>query len=68
MCLGATGRIVDILSEEIAKADILGNEIKINIRLTPQAEIGDYVLIHAGFAMEIMEEDLAKEKIRIFGG
>jgi len=61
MCLGVPGKIVQIMVHGIARVDVKGNQTDISIRLTPEVQIGDYVLIHAGFAMEIIDEEAAAE-------
>jgi hydrogenase expression/formation protein HypC len=41
--------------------DIGGNIKEINILLTPEAKVGDYVLLHAGYAIQVIDEDEANE-------
>jgi len=60
MCLGVVGRI-DEISGETATAEILGVRRDISIVLVPEAKIGDYVMIHAGFAINLMDEKDARE-------
>jgi len=45
----------------IAEVDIGGNVKEINIMLTPEAKVGDYVLIHAGYAIQVIDEQAADE-------
>ena len=40
----------------LATVDILGVTREISVDLTPQAQVGDYVLVHAGFAIEVVDE------------
>ena len=49
----------------MATVDILGVTREISVDLTPQAQVGDYVLVHAGFAIEIVDADYAKETIEL---
>lgn len=60
MCLGVPGII---LSKTASKAivDINGNQVEVSIALTPEVEKGQHVLIHAGFAMQIIDENIAQE-------
>lgn len=60
MCLGVVGRI-DEINGETAVAEILGVRREISIVLVPEAKIGDYVMIHAGFAINLMDENDARE-------
>jgi hydrogenase expression/formation protein HypC len=50
------GKVVGIETDK-ALADIEGNLVAINIDLTPEASIGSYVLIHAGFAITKIDEE-----------
>jgi len=45
----------------MARVDVSGNLLEISVRLTPEVRVGQHVLIHAGFAMQIIDEDLARE-------
>ena len=62
MCLGIPGRIVEILDEDLmlAKASVGGVKRNINIGLVhhdeDRVEVGDWVLIHVGFAMSKLNE------------
>ncbi|MDH4211725.1 MAG: HypC/HybG/HupF family hydrogenase formation chaperone [candidate division WOR-3 bacterium] len=60
MCLGVVGRI-DEIKGETAIAEILGVRREISVVLVPEAKIGDYVMIHAGFAINLMDEKDARE-------
>lgn len=65
MCLGVPGKILELKENGIAVVDVDGNQMEISIRLTPEVEPNQYVLIHAGFAMEIMDEEVAHETMRL---
>ena len=56
MCLAIPGSIVAIEGTN-ATIDMLGVQRRISISLTPQAQVGDYVLVHAGFAIEVIDAD-----------
>ncbi len=64
MCLGVPARIVELRTNDVALIDVNGNQIEINIRLTPEVELNQYVLVHAGFAMEIIDESVAFETMQ----
>ena len=63
MCLAIPAKIEVLKDNNLATADILGVKRDISIDLTPQAKVGDYVLIHAGFAIEVVSEEFARETI-----
>lgn len=60
MCLGVVGRI-DEIDGDMATAEIMGVRRKISIVLVPEININDYVMIHAGFAINQMDEKDARE-------
>jgi len=60
MCLAIPAKIVTI-NGSIAKVDMMGNERTVSIDLVPEAGIGEYVLVHAGFAISIIDDESAKE-------
>lgn len=70
MCLGIPGRIVEILDEDLllAKADVGGVRRNINIGLVhnedERIEVGDWVLIHVGFAMSHLDEAEARSQLQ----
>ena len=64
MCLAVVGRIEKI-DGDIAIAEIMGVRKEISIILTPEVKIGDYVMIHAGFAINPIDEEEAKETERL---
>lgn len=64
MCLAVPGKIVKI-NGDIAKVDYGGIVRNANISLVDVKE-GDYVIVHAGFAIQVLDEREAKETIKIF--
>ncbi len=62
MCLGIPGRIIEI-NKNMAHVDIGGFLREISIELCPDVSIGDYVLIHTGFAIEKIDEKEAIETL-----
>ena len=69
MCLAIPGKIVEIVDEgnSIAKVEVGGVKRNINIGMLGKEEacIGDYVLIHVGFAMSKVDEKEAEDTLRI---
>lgn len=64
MCVAVPGRVIEI-DGNIAKVDIMNNICEANIQLI-SAKVGDYVLIHAGCALEVIKKDLAEEMLELF--
>lgn len=69
MCLAIPGKIVEIVDAEnhIAKVDVSGVKRNVNIAMldSEDARIGDYVLIHVGFAISKIDEREAEETLRL---
>lgn len=68
MCLAVPGKIVTILVEEFlglrrGKVDFGGIRKEICLDYTPDAKVGDYVLVHVGFALSVIDE---VEAARVF--
>ncbi|MCA1574345.1 MAG: HypC/HybG/HupF family hydrogenase formation chaperone [Acidobacteria bacterium] len=69
MCLAIPGKIVEIVDQEnrIAKVEVGGVKRNVNIGMLEEGEVrvGDYVLIHVGFAMSKVDEQEAEETLRV---
>jgi hydrogenase expression/formation protein HypC len=60
MCLAVPARLVTC-SGTSATADLHGNRVEISTVLVPQCKEGDWVLLHAGFAIQTLDEQEAQE-------
>ena len=60
MCLAVPAKVLDIAGS-VARVAVNGVEREASLMLLPEAKLGDYVLVHAGFAMRIVEEKDAEE-------
>ena len=60
MCLAIPARIVELVGDK-AVVDAMGNRWRAKTTLLPQAKLGDLVLIHAGFAISLVDEEEAKK-------
>jgi hydrogenase expression/formation protein HypC len=67
MCLGIPGRIESISdSGELTRAGVVsfgGIRKEVNLAYVPEAKVGDYVIVHVGFAISIVDED---EAVKVF--
>jgi hydrogenase expression/formation protein HypC len=65
MCLAVPGKIVSIEGEDpilrCGRVDFSGIIKQINLAYVPEAKIGDYVLVHVGFAINIIDEAEANQ-------
>ena len=60
MCLAIPARIVE-LEQDVAVVDAMGNRYKAKTTLLPEAKLGDMVLVHAGFAISLVDKEEAKK-------
>ncbi len=60
MCLAVPAKVIDKAGDE-ATLDLQGNRLKASLVLTPEAQVGDWVLVHAGFAISQLDEKDALE-------
>ena len=65
MCLAIPVKVVSIEGDE-AETEIAGVRRRISIVLTPEAKVGEYVLLHTGYAIGVVDEDEAKETLKLF--
>lgn len=68
MCLAVPGKISEIHAaggnapmETAATVDFQGTRLEVSLAFTPEANVGDWVLVHAGFALNVLDEDQAME-------
>ena len=68
MCLAVPGKIISITSEDpimrTGKVSFGGIVKDINLAYVPEAEVGHYVLVHVGFALNVVDEKEAMEVFR----
>ncbi|GMU21634.1 MAG: hydrogenase assembly protein HypC [Phycisphaerae bacterium] len=63
MCLAVPGRIIAVRGAEAADSiaavgtiDFQGSTLDVSLAFTPEAQVGDWVLVHAGFALQVLNE------------
>ena len=68
MCLAIPGRIVEVNEDglmRMGRVDFGGVIREVCLAYVPEAQIGDYVIVHVGFAISQLDEDEAHETIRL---
>ncbi len=65
MCLAVPAKIKSI-NNDTATVEISGVSYEANLMLTPEAKVGDYVILHAGFAIQILDQKDAEETLKLF--
>lgn len=64
MCLAIPAQVRDIDEKEmLGTVDILGVTREVALDLVPKVKVGDYVLVHAGYGIEIVDEQFANETL-----
>jgi hydrogenase expression/formation protein HypC len=66
MCLAVPGKIIEIYEKQgltMAKVDFSGVTREACIEHVPEAQIGDYAIIHVGFAISLLSEEEAQQSI-----
>ena len=61
MCLAVSAKIIEI-QDALATVELRGVRRSVSLMLLPEAKVGDYVLVHAGFAMQVVGEADAAER------
>ena len=65
MCLGVPGKVIEIqdnsLGMAMGKVDFAGITKEVCLAYVPEVQIGDYVIVHVGFAISVVDEDEAMQ-------
>ncbi len=67
MCLAVPARVVELVDEvnQIAKVDIGGVRRNISVALLEDVKVGDWVLVHVGFAIQKIDEEEAEQTLML---
>jgi hydrogenase expression/formation protein HypC len=67
MCLGIPAQVVELVDVDagLAKAEISGVRRIVSVALCPEADVGDWVLVHVGFALSRIDEEQARETLAL---
>lgn len=70
MCLAVPGKIISISGDEplsrIGRIDFSGVTKEVSLAYLPEALINDYVIVHAGFALSVIDQHEAAESLKAF--
>jgi len=64
MCLAVPVRIIE-RDGDTAVGEVSGVTREVSVMMTPDAKVGDYVIVHAGFAIQILDQELARENLEL---
>ncbi|SMB92712.1 Hydrogenase maturation protein HypC [Desulfonispora thiosulfatigenes DSM 11270] len=65
MCVAVPSKVISI-EEPWAQVDLEGASYKINMSLTPDIEVGDYVIVHAGFSIQHLDPKEAEDTLKLW--
>lgn len=65
MCLAVPVEIKEIYDDRTATVELGGVERRISLLMTPEAGVGNYVLVHTGYAISVLDADEAEETLRL---
>jgi hydrogenase expression/formation protein HypC len=66
MCLAIPAKIVERLGGDMAKVDLDGVRKDVSLALTPDAVVGDYVILHVGYALSVIDPAEAAKTLALF--
>lgn len=68
MCLGVPAKIIDLYEKDglqMARVDFGGVERETCLAYVPEAKLGDYCIVHVGFALNLVSEEEARETMAL---
>lgn len=68
MCLGVPGRIIEVQEDglmRMGRVDFGGIIRQVSLAYVPEAQVGDWVIVHVGFAISRLEEEEAMETLQL---
>jgi hydrogenase expression/formation protein HypC len=65
MCLAIPMKLIEKSNELEGVAELWGVRRQVSLMLAPEAEVGDHVLLHAGYAIGIVDEEEARETLKM---
>jgi hydrogenase expression/formation protein HypC len=66
MCLALPARVVELVDMDHAIVDLGGVRKRISIALVPEVRVGDYVIVHVGYAIGMLDADEAEATLKLF--
>ena len=66
MCLAIPARVAERLESDEALVDLGGVRKRISLALVPEAGVGDYVIVHAGYAISRLDPEEAEKTLELF--
>jgi hydrogenase expression/formation protein HypC len=67
MCLALPALVVSLQADDQAVVELDGVRKQISMTLTPEAQVGDYVIVHVGYAIGMLDAEEARQTLELFG-
>ncbi len=65
MCLAIPAKVIELLPDEMARVSLDGVVKDASIALVPEVEVGDYVILHVGYALSRIDPDEAAKTLAL---
>jgi len=65
MCLGIPAKVIEVENQQKGKIDYQGTIVKTSFALLENVKVGDWVIVHAGFAISKLDENEAQETLEL---
>lgn len=66
MCLAIPARVVELLENDCAVVELGGVRKEISLALVDGVEVGDYVIVHVGYALNRLDQEEAEKTLQLF--
>ncbi len=66
MCLAIPMKLIQITGEGVGKVDAGGVRVEVSLAMVPNAGVGDFLIVHAGFAIEVLDQEEAQIRQDLF--
>ena len=67
MCLAIPMKVIEIRADKSALAEVSGITTEVSVALLKKVEIGDYIIVHTGFAIEVWDTEEAEKTLAVMG-
>jgi hydrogenase expression/formation protein HypC len=65
MCLAVPAKVITV-KDTLAEIELSGNRMNVDVSLVPEVKPGDYVIVHAGLAIQRYDEEEARKTLELF--
>jgi hydrogenase expression/formation protein HypC len=66
MCLAIPARVVELLPDDMARIELDGVRKEISLSLVEDVQVGDYVIVHTGYALQKLDTEEAAQTLALF--